>query len=122
MMRKHLNRARGPMVRPKPAHGAAAARRPATPATAPSATGLRLLLPFVTLAMLALLFVWGRVQTHELAQEIAEIEHQRQQLIDRNEKLLIQIERLSSYGRIAQIAGERYGLTQIQPQLLVVDK
>ncbi len=84
--------------------------------------GLLLLLPYAVIVLLVLSFVWGRVHVHQLATQIGGLEQQRQQYIDRNEKLLIQIERLSSYGRISQIAVSRAGLKQIRPQLLIVEK
>lgn len=84
--------------------------------------GLMLLLPFSLIVMFALVLVWGRVQIDQLAVRIAELEQQRQQLLDRNEKLRIQIERLSSYGRISQIAAAHAGLKPMRPQLLIVEK
>lgn len=84
--------------------------------------GLVLLLPFALIALLTLSFVWGRVYINQLAVEIAELQQQRQQILDRNEKLRIQIERLSSYGRISHIASTRSGLIPIRPQLLIVER
>jgi cell division protein FtsL len=84
--------------------------------------GFMLLLPFSVIVLLVLSFVWGRVHVQQLAASIGRIEQERQQLIDRNEKLLIQLERLSSYGRISQIAASRSGLRQVRPQYLIVEK
>jgi cell division protein FtsL len=84
--------------------------------------GMMLLLPFSVIVLFALALVWGRVQIDQLAVRIAGLEQQKQQLLDRNEKLRIQIERLSSYGRISQIAGAHAGLKPMRPQLLVVEK
>jgi len=95
--------------------------KPRLTALRPTA-GLMLLLPFSVIALLALFFVWGRVNVDQLARQISELEQQRQQLIDRNEKLRIQVERLSSYGRISQIASAHSGLKPIRPQLLIVEK
>lgn len=86
----------------------------------PSA-GLKFLLPYAVIGMLALLFLWGRVHISQLATDIAELEQQRQQLLDRNEKLRVQIEQLSSYGRISHLARARSGMVPLRPQLLIVD-
>lgn len=79
------------------------------------------LLSFSLVAVLALLFLWGRVRINQLATDIAELEQQRQQVLDQNDKLRIQIERLSSYSRISRIARTRSGLVPLRPQLLIVE-
>jgi len=112
----------GPMVRQKKRRSAALPVKSKTAGAPRPAGGLRLLLPYALILMLVLSFVWGRVHVHQLATHIGKLEQQRQQYIDRNEKLLVQIERLSSYGRISQIAVSRGGLKQIRPQLLIVEK
>lgn len=113
-----------PMVKQKKRNGGVAAlSMKSTTVGAPRPTGgLRLLFPYALIVLLVLSFVWGRVHVHQLATQIGELEQQRQQFIDRNEKLQIQLERLSSYGRISQIAGASAGLKQIRPQLLIFEK
>jgi cell division protein FtsL len=110
------------MVRQKKHGSGALPVKNKTAGAARPAGGLRLLLPYALLLVLVLSFVWGRVHVHQLATQIGKLEQQRQQFIDRNEKLRVQLERLSSYGRISQIASSRAGLKQIRPQLLIVEK
>lgn len=86
------------------------------------AGGLILMLPFTLIVLFALLFVWSRIHVNQLATGVGELQQQRQQLIDRNEKLHIQLERLSSYGRVSKIAAARAGLKQIRPQHLIIEK
>ena len=114
-------RRHGAMVRQKKRGSAALSVKNKVAGAPKPAGGLRLLLPYVLILVLVLSFVWGRVHVHQLAMQIGKLEQQRQQFIDRNEKLRIQLERLSSYGRISQIAPAR-GLKQIRPQLLIVEK
>jgi len=122
MQSVRTQRRSGPMVKQKKRSGATISVK-GKPAGRPRPTGgLLLLLPYAVIVLLVLSFVWGRVHVHQLAAQIGGLEQRRQQYIDRNEKLLIQIERLSSYGRISQIAVSRAGLKQIRPQLLIVEK
>jgi cell division protein FtsL len=81
-----------------------------------------MLLPFSLMVIFALCLIWGRVHIDQLARQIAELQQHKQQLLDRNEKLRIQIERLSSYGRISQIARKHGGLEATRPRLLIVQE
>jgi len=108
------------MVKPKSRRGATVTRKASKSGAPRPAGGLLLLLPFTIIVLLVLSFVWGRVHVLQLAAGIGELQQQRQELLDRNEKLRVQIERLSSYGRISQIAAHG-GLRQIRPQHLIVE-
>jgi cell division protein FtsL len=111
------------MVKQKTRRGGTFSQKSKKAGAPPAARGgLMLLLPFTAIVFMVLSFVWGRVHVSQLAARIGRLEQDRQQLIDRNEKLLIQLERLSSYGRISQIAAARSGLRQVRPQYLIVEK
>ena len=109
------------MAKQKFPRGAATGIRPKGAGAPRPAGGLILLLPFALVVLFVLSFVWSRVHVDQLAARVGGLQQQRQQLLDRNEKLRIQLERLSSYGRISQIAGARAGLKQIRPQHLIVE-
>ena len=98
-------------------------RRPATPRKVRSTTrrtALFLLGPFVLLLSMAVLLIWLRVEVTRLATRNASLESRRGLLDEENNRLLIRVEQLADYGRIARIAREHLGMTRISPRLLVV--
>jgi cell division protein FtsL len=100
-----------PPILPKAEFNAAAIKR-----------SLSLLFPFAVFLFLGLFLIWERVKVRELAAQIAKLDAQRNQLVDQNGKLRIQLEQLSGYGRIARIATQRLGLVAVPQQAIIVEE
>jgi len=83
---------------------------------------LALLIPFAVFLFLGLTLIWERVKVRELAAQIATLDSQRVKLIEQNGKLRIQLEQISSYGRISRIATQRLGLVAVPQQTILVEE
>ena len=81
---------------------------------------LSLLFPFSIFLLLGLSLIWERVKVGELAVQISKLESQRMQLGDQNDKLCVQLEQLSGYGRISRLATQRLGLVAVPQQAILV--
>lgn len=81
---------------------------------------LALLFPFSFFLLLGLFLIWERVKVGELAAQISKLESQRLQLGDQNDKLRVQLEQLSGYGRISRLAAQRLGLVAVPQQAILV--
>lgn len=81
---------------------------------------LALLFPFAVFLFFGLFLIWERVKVRELAGQIAKLDTQRLQLAEQNDKLRIQLEQLSGYGRISRIATQRLGLVAVPQQTILV--
>lgn len=68
------------------------------------------------------MLIWERVTVNKLAVEIATLETQRNQLLDQNGKLRIQVEQLAGFGRISHLASQRLGLAVVPQQIIVVEE
>ena len=79
-----------------------------------------LMLPFMIFVALGLLLIWERVKVNQLAATIAAMELQRNQAIEQNNKLRIEVEQLSGYTRISRMAAQ-LGMVTLPQQIIVVE-
>lgn len=79
-----------------------------------------LMLPFMIFVALGLLLIWERVKVNQLAAAIAAMELQRNQAIEQNNKLRIEVEQLSGYTRISRMAAQ-LGMVTLPQQIIVVE-
>lgn len=104
----------------------AGAGRPAAPKPEINRAAFRkaisLLFPFVIFLILGLLLIWERVKVNELAAAVAAMEIRRNQLVEQNGKLRVQVEQLSGYARISRLATQRLGLVSLPQQIIVVEE
>lgn len=77
---------------------------------------------FLMLSGLAVFYVWERIKLRELSRDLIQHERHISMLQEENNRLRGQVEELSSYRRIYQIASQRFGFVELKPKIVYIDE
>jgi cell division protein FtsL len=81
---------------------------------------LRVLLIVAGLTLVALFFVWTRVQNTRLRLESSRIKQREQEALAENNRLKLEWARLVSPKRLEDLGKEKYNLTRPRPEQVIV--
>ncbi len=85
-----------------------------------SGTTLRVLLIVAGLTLVALFFVWTRVQNTRLRRESNRLKQREQEALAENNRLKLEWARLVSPKRLEDLGKEKYNLSRPRPEQVIV--
>ncbi len=81
---------------------------------------VRVLLIVATLTLVALFFVWTRVQNTRLRRESNRLKQREQEVLAENNRLKLEWARLVSPKRLEDLGKEKYNLSRPKPEQVIV--
>ena len=85
-----------------------------------SGSTLRVILVVATLTLVALFFVWTRVQNTRLRLEGSRLKKREQEALEENNRLKLEWARLVSPKRLEDLGKEKYNLSRPKPEQVIV--
>lgn len=85
-----------------------------------SGSTLRVILVVATLTLVALFFVWTRVQNTRLRLEGSRLKKREQEALEENNRLKLEWARLVSPQRLEDLGKEKYNLSRPKPEQVIV--
>jgi cell division protein FtsL len=97
-----------------------AAKQGSKPGKKGSGSTLRVLLVVAGLTLVALFFVWTRVQNTSLRREGSRLKQREQEVLAENNRLKLTWARLISPKRLEDLGKEKYNLSRPRPEQVIV--